>query len=207
LLVPDHLIVWGDVERVGALIERDLGLDPADGGIHPGLGTRNVLFAMDHDRFLEVLGPDPGQPSRGWGPAADHPEGTLWWWAARTGSDLRTVRERLAALGVGTDDVRPGSRLRPSGERLAWETVDPTPEPFGVALPFVIRWRDDPPLRGRERVCTLRSLTLSHPEPVALAEVVAAVGLGTAVEVVAGPRPGLSATIEGPVGTMELATP
>lgn len=199
--------MWGDVERVGADLVRRLGLDPVDGGIHPGLGTRNVLFAMDGDRFLEVLGPDPAQPARSWGPPQGFPDGALWWWAARTGSDLSEVRERLAALGVTTGEIEPGSRIRPSGEHLGWATLDPTPEPFGVALPFVIRWDEAPPVRGYERASVLVRLRLSHQEPSALAAIVSAVGLGAHAEVVAGPVPGVAATIRGPAGTLELATP
>jgi len=207
LLEPDHLIVWGDVERVGHDVERTLGVEPADGGVHPGAGTRNVLFALDGDRFLEVLGPDPEQQTtRAFGPEdAGHPEGSLWWWAARTSVDLREVVERLGAIGVATDPIRSGSRIRPSGERLAWDMVDPVQDRFGAALPFVIRWADAPPVRGGG--CVLRQFELVHPDAQALTNAVTALGLDASVDVVAGDRPGLRAVVQGPNGTLELATP
>jgi hypothetical protein len=205
-LEPDHLIVWGDVERVGEHVGRSLGVAPADGGVHPGAGTRNVLFALDGDRSLEILGPDPEQPSRSFGPERDdQPDGTLWWWAARTAGALGAVVERLHAVGVDAGPIEPGARIRPSGERLAWETVDPSPAAFGVALPFVIRWADAPPVRGGG--CRLLRFELLHPDAAALERVVAALDLGADVDVVGGERPGLRALVAGPGGTLELATP
>ncbi len=159
----DHVIVWGDVDRVGAEVSQALGLEPVDGGVHPGIGTRNALFAMDGNRFLEVLGPDAAQESRAWGPDDDHPDGALWWWVARTRSSLHDVRHRLAELGVAPGPIERGSRIRPDGERLEWETVDPSPEPYGTALPFVIRWKEGPPLRGLTDVCELRELRRATP--------------------------------------------
>ena len=205
-LVPDHLIVWGDVERDGASLGRALGLHPADGGVHPG-GTRNMIFALDDDRFLEVLGPDPDRSARDWGPRADHPPGTLWWWAARAVVPLEDVRRRLGELGVDTGEIEPGERIRPSGERVGWQTVDPVPEAFGCALPFVIRWEAAPPVRAQGNRCTLRRFRLVHPDTAALSSVVSGVRLDRYVEVVAGPAPGVVATVEGPAGTVELATP
>ena len=137
VLVPDHLIVWGDVDRTAADLGGRLGLEPVDGGVHPGHGTRNALFAMDEDRFLEVLGPDPGQPGRVWGPADGYVDGTLWWWVARSTVPLEAVRLRLGELGVATGEVTVGGRIRPSGERLEWETVDSDPTVYGEVLPFV----------------------------------------------------------------------
>jgi hypothetical protein len=204
-LEPDHLIVWGDVERVGEHVGRSLGVAPVDGGVHPGAGTRNVLFALDGDRFLEVLGPDPGQPTRSFGPAMDHAEGALWWWAARTQGDLRDVVVRLRGLGVDSAPIEPGERIRPSSERLAWETVDPSPAAFGVALPFVIRWAEGPPVRGGGSAVV--AFDLVHPDTAGLEKVVAALGLDTEVRVVHGDEPGLRMVVEGPGGTLELATP
>jgi Glyoxalase-like domain len=204
-LEPDHLIVWGDVERVGEHVGRSLGVTPVDGGVHPGAGTRNVLFALDGDRFLEVLGPDPAQPTRSFGPAMDHAEGALWWWAARTGGDLRDVVVRLRGLGVDSGPIEPGERIRPSGERLAWETLDPSPAAFGVALPFVIRWAEAPPVRGGGSAVV--AFHLVHPDAAGLEKVVAALGLDTEVRVVHGDEPALRTVVEGPGGTLELATP
>src|SRR5262245_47867597 len=110
VLVPDHLIVWGDVDRTAADLGGRLGLEPVDGGVHPGQGTRNALFAMDDDRFLEVLGPDPGQPARVWDAADGYVDGTLWWWAARASGPLEAVRRRLDELGVATGQVAAGDR-------------------------------------------------------------------------------------------------
>jgi hypothetical protein len=202
----DHVIVWGDVDRVGAEVSQALGLEPVDGGVHPGIGTRNALFAMDGNRFLEVLGPDGAQEARAWGPGDDHPDGALWWWVARTRSSLHDVRQRLAELGVASGPIERGSRIRPDGERLEWETVDPPPEPYGTALPFVIRWKEGPPLRGLTDVCELRELRLRHPDVPGLHAVLDGLGLG-AFEVERAGTPGFSVVITGPAGAVELTTP
>lgn len=205
-LEPDHLIVWGDVDVVGAEIAHALGLEPADGGVHPAGGTRNLLFAMDGDRFLEVLGPDPSQPSRSWGPDDDRPDGMLWWWAARTTASLRDVGTLLSSLGVPAGPVEPGARIRPNGERLEWETIDPDPGVYGAALPFAIRWKGDPPMRDHRPVCGLREFWLRHPDVEGLRAVL--LGLGLSVDVERAESPGLRATIEGPGGdVLWLRTP
>ena len=207
-LEPDHLIVWGDVEMLADDVSRALGLDPIDGGVHPGRGTCNMLFAMEGDRFLEVLGPDRDQAGRVVGPLDHHPHGALWWWAARSEAPLADVRDRLTGMAVEAGPVEPGSRIRPGGERLTWETFDPNPEPFVPALPFVIRWTDGPPIRDRTPCCVLRALRLCHPDAAGLSAIVTALGLiDDVIQVEQAASPGLSATIEGPAGMLELATP
>ena len=38
-------------ERLATLI----GVEPVDGGIHPRFGTRNVIFPLAHERYVEVV--------------------------------------------------------------------------------------------------------------------------------------------------------
>jgi hypothetical protein len=165
-----------------------------------------VIFAMDEDRFLEVLGPDPEQPEALRRSSEGLEGGALWWWAARSEAELGAVRDRFRACGVDVGPIEPGERVRPDGERLAWETFDPAPV-FAPALPFVIRWQDGPPLHGLPARCSLESLRLVHPDPAALSVILDGVGLSGAVTVVSGDAPGVRAAVVGPRGRLELSTP
>jgi hypothetical protein len=186
-------------------VSRTLGVEPVDRGAHPGQGTRNILFAMDDDRFLEVLGPDPKQPQSRAPSLRRLVEGALWWWAARSDAPLDDVRDAFAMRGVDVGPIEPGARIRPNGEWLSWETFDPAPA-FVPALPFVIRWNDGPPVRARSPRCRLRSLRLLDPDPATLGTIVDEVGLADAVSVERGGACGVRAVVSGPAGSLELST-
>lgn len=197
---PDHLIVWGDVDRIASELSRVLGVVPNDGGVHPGAGTRNALYAARGGMSLEVLGPDPAQPVLPpWAPTDPAADGRLWWWAVRTDAPLEDVRSRLREAGVATTDTEPGERVRPSGERLTWETVDPVEAAFGRAIPFVIR-RHDRPAASAVGPCAIEDLRVLHPDPDGVRRVFAALGLSHAPTVEAAAAPGLAARIRGPNG-------
>ncbi len=166
-----------------------------------------MLFAMEGDRFLEVLG-----PGRGTGGRRRRPGST----AIRRRALVvgRPQRAPLADVRIGSlrwrgaGSGRAGSRIRPGGERLNGRRSTPS---GAVRHRLAVR---DPVdgrpahLRGRTPCCVLRSLRLCHPDAAGLSAVVTALGLIDAViEVEDAVSAGLSATIEGPAGTLELATP
>lgn len=64
-----------------------LGARQTAGGSHPGLGTRNSLLRIGERVYLEVVGPDPGQPA----PPGGHLLGPV-----RSMSRTRPGGERIA---------------------------------------------------------------------------------------------------------------
>jgi hypothetical protein len=198
---PDHLIVWGDVDRIATELAGTLGVAADDGGVHPGAGTRNALFTTRGGVSLEILGPDPQQPRPpAWAPTDPAADGTLWWWAVRTESPLPDVRSRLHEAGVETTGVEGGERVRPSSERLTWETVDPIDAGLGHAIPFVIRWHDRTPSDPAAGASVIDDLRVLHPDPDRIRRVFGALGLDPAPPVHEAALPGLAARIRGPNG-------
>lgn len=203
----DHLIVGiDDLDRGIAEIERRIGVRAVPGGVHPGRGTRNAILSLGQDRYLEIMAPDPAQPSLTWYrklPALREPH--LVGWAAHT-SDI----ERLAALarsgGLAIDGPTSGSRARPDGRTLRWKAFS-LKEDRGGLLPFFIEWHPESvhPSADAPGGCTLGRLLLRSPGREDLARECAALGIEVAVETA--PEPCLLAVIEGPAGRTELTGP
>ncbi|WP_214411868.1 VOC family protein [Sphaerisporangium fuscum] len=199
----DHLVYASPdlpaaVSRIAALT----GLEPVEGGPHPGRGTRNFLLGLGHRAYLEIIGPDPDQPA----PSGPRPFGidgleapalVGWALAVEPGRlDERAARAREA----GFDPGRPAgmSRHRPDGTVLAWRL---TPMRTGP-LPFLIDWGDAPHPADGLPVVPLRSLEITHPEPETVRTALAV--LGAAVPVRAGERPALHAELDTAHGTFTL---
>ena len=112
----DHLVyATPDVDASIAALSAQLGVAPALGGSHPGLGTRNALLALGPRCYLEIVGPDATQPppdgARWFGiDALTAPRLVTWCAAAR---DLPAVHARAHAAGVPLGEVRAGGRVRP----------------------------------------------------------------------------------------------
>lgn len=139
----DHVVyATPDLNRGVEEIEKLLGVRAIAGGQHPGRGTRNALIALGPAAYLEIIAPDPEQPS----PKEPRPfgldelkESRLVAWCAK-GRDLEHLRRDALRKGVRLGEVRSGSRLRPDGVQLWWQFTDPTVLVADGIVPFFIDW-------------------------------------------------------------------
>lgn len=140
----DHVVIAvPDLEAAKADFDARTGVEPADGGPHVGLGTRNALVSFGRNSYLELIAPDPAQDPGGTFGAAlarlDAP--TPLHWAVRT-EDLAGVAARAEALGLAPTPVRRTARVAPDGTRLEWELLGIGGHALGGRVPFFIDWLD-----------------------------------------------------------------
>ena len=203
----DHL-VYGAPELGAACaeLERLLGVRPAAGGVHEGLGTHNALLGLGGGAYLEVIAPDPGQPApdvpRHQGLDALPAPRLVGWAAKATGLEARVASSRAAGYDPGP--AVPMSRRRPDAVLLEWRLTVLGREPAGGGLaPFLIDWGAAAhPAETAPGGCRLTGLRGEHPEPASVEAMLSALGVSLAVSW--GERAVLVATIEARGGTVEL---
>jgi Glyoxalase-like domain len=205
--VIDHLVLaTPDLDATVAELARQ-GLDTSPGGAHDGLGTRNALADLGGGAYLEVIGPDPEQPE----PAQPRPFGIdgltaprLVAWAVRV-DDLDAAVATARSRGLDPGAARDMARLRGDGVRLAWR-LTPMPATVPAVVPFLIAWGDtEHPSLSAARGARLESFTVAHPDPAAVREQLAAVGVAD-IAVEPAPAPALRAVIRTPSGPVELGS-
>ena len=203
----DHLVyATPDLQRGIDRIEQVLGLRATPGGQHPGRGTRNALVALGPSSYLEIIGPDPEQPT----PAQPRPFGIdglkeprLVTWAVK-GTDLDSLARDAVRNGVKLGEVIAGSRRRADGVLLTWRYTDPRTVVADGVVPFVIDWGETPhPSRTATAGASLIAFRAEHPDPRPVQDALNRLG-PRGLRVQRGARPGLIATIRGPRGQVEL---
>lgn len=182
----DHLVyATPDLELSIDELQDRLGVRAVPGGQHLGRGTRNALIALSDASYLEIIGPDPGQP---------HPNVPRWFgidtlrgprllaWAAKA-SGLKELAGTASRRGVELGAVAAGSRTRADGVVLAWEFTDPATVLGDGLVPFFIDWAQSPhPAATAARGPVLVSLHGEHPDPDAILRELAIVGIELPVE-------------------------
>jgi glyoxalase-like protein len=205
----DHLLLGcSDLDEGIAFVEKQTGVRPAMGGVHPGRGTRNALLALGELHYLEVIAPDPSQTEtpkiRAELPAMLKQLATpkLVDWAVHT-SHIVGVAKRCKKAGVPFQGPTPGSRARPDGKILHWQTLNVTDDRNGL-VPFFIQWGAETvhPSVDAPLGCKLENFAVVTPESAALESEFQK--LGISAEVASGKTAHLRAKITGPKGTLSL---
>lgn len=202
----DHLVyATPDLDRGMSDIETLTGIAPTLGGQHPGRGTRNALIALGGDAYLEIVAPDPDQPTPArtrWLGVDSLTTSRITTWAVRS-ANLFDIRWRAVEKGVPLGEVRSASRQRADGVRLSWSLTDPDPLVADGVIPFLIDWGDSPhPSRSAPQGATLVDLRIEHPDAAGVRRMLRALSLD--VVVVAAESAAVVAVIEGRRGRVEL---
>jgi hypothetical protein len=199
----DHLVyAVPDLADGVTDLERRLGARAAGGGRHDGLGTHNALLSLGPRTYLEVIAPDPTQPT----PQAPLPFGVadatgpaLVAWALGV-DDIAAAAEQARQQGLDLGSIVPGRRTTAEGTLLQWQLTENAM--VGGPVPFLISWGDTPhPAAAAPGGLTLETLHVEHPAPEELTRQLRAVGADV-VRLAA--RWSLVATINGPAGTTTL---
>ncbi|MBS02031.1 MAG: hypothetical protein CMQ24_04925, partial [Gammaproteobacteria bacterium] len=139
--------------------------EPAAGGAHVGLGTRNALLSLGHT-YLELIAPDPEQDiagTQGERFAALAAPGLVTW-AAR--GDLGAAAQTLQAEGIRASGPHRTQRATPGGGLLIWDLLFHGSEELGGLLPFCIDWLECPHPSGVNPVGgQLEGVTLALQDP------------------------------------------
>ena len=202
----DHILLGcNDLERGIKFVEQRSGVRAAFGGVHPGRGTHNALLSLGERHYLEIIAPDPAQPDSKnvrRSQLEKLAEPRLVGWAAHPG-DLRWFAKKLEQAGLAFEGPTPGSRKRPDGRMLRWQTLTLNQDASGL-LPFFIEWSADSPHPAADSPagCRLMRFALATPEPGKLAKTLALLSLE--VPIAKGQEPQLRAMLRGPKGNLEL---
>ncbi|MCB0112696.1 MAG: VOC family protein [Caldilineaceae bacterium] len=207
-LRTDHLVyAVPDLADAVAQIEREWGVRPAMGGKHP-TGTHNALLALGPHTYLEVIAQDPEQPhaqGQSFGLSTPPTAPTLVTWAVAT-TNLDATIDQARADGYDPGATMNGARSRPDGVQLAWRStrIASWPPPGDGVVPFLIEWGAGTPHPAGDspQGCHLVSLRAEHPTPQNVAAMLRALGLDIAVT--EGSAPALIASIETPLGMIEV---
>lgn len=175
MLKLDHIAIAAlDLAEGVDWARNRLGIDIPPGGHHPLMGTHNHLLRLGDGLFLEVIAPDPAAfpPARARWFGLDQPAARaalarsprLWTWVARC-PDLETALRDVEGAA--------GPAVRVSRGELSWRigVPDDGSMPFEGAFPTLIEWPDGPHPASRmpDLGCSLRRLTVQHPQAARIA--------------------------------------
>ncbi|MCL6283166.1 VOC family protein [Ruegeria sp. 2012CJ41-6] len=159
----DHLAVLGTtLEEAAEHVEASLGVALGPGGQHAKYGTHNRLMGLEGGLYLEAIAIEPGVAPQ------EHPR---W-----MDLDRFSGPARLANWIIRSDDLEDELALLPMPSQrivqlergdLRWKMTVPKDGilPFGGMFPSVLQWMGRMPGGSFAPTgCTLRRLTIRHPQ-------------------------------------------
>jgi Glyoxalase-like domain len=202
----DHLLL-GVAEREAGIewVEHKTGVKALVGGSHPGVGTCNALLSLGGRQYLEIIAPDPTQtrlaPQYEVLKTLSVPR--LITWAAAT-QDARATAERFRAARFEVSGPTRGSRNRPDGKLMSWQTLSVTND-LGGLIPFFIEWDATVthPSADSPQGCRLRSIEFTHQRAEVVRDTLGRLGIEASVTQSADAR--MKAILTTLKGTAELS--
>ncbi len=162
----DHILLGAPDLDVGIRwVEERTGVVAKFGGSHPVGGTRNALLSLGTGHYLEIIAPDPAQAN-----ASDVRQlrelssPRIIQWAIHT-EDIAAAKSMVEACGIKTVGPKPGSRQRPDGKLLHWQTLGM--EQTTPLVPFFIQWEAGVPHPSSDspQLGTAKWLHFETPQP------------------------------------------
>jgi catechol 2,3-dioxygenase-like lactoylglutathione lyase family enzyme len=117
----DHVVIA--VHDLARAVEdyRALGFTVQMGGRHPGRTSHNALVVFEDGAYLELIAwPEPGPAERWYNVLTAHGEGFMDF--ALIPEDVPRAIEAARARGLPMHGPVDGSRVRPDGRELRWQT-------------------------------------------------------------------------------------
>ena len=160
----DHVSYAAESDGLKATAERlakQIGVGPVDGGVHPRFGTRNIIFPLRNQRYVEVVEvlDHPASYKAPFGQAvrARSESGGGWLGWAVSVDDLSEAEQRLGREAVV------GSRHRPDGVMLSWRQLGIKGLMSDPQLPYYIKWDDESlhPSVGAQTEVTISNLQIA----------------------------------------------
>ncbi len=140
----DHAVIGVPDLAAGMAAFRRMGLQVAEGGRHPSLGTRNAIvrFGLDYLELLTVENPEQARSRGSFGAELldflERSSGLVGYVLA--GTDLQEQVDGFRMLGMEADGPFAMDRIRPDGRRLEWRLVVPGGSPWRKPWPYLIDW-------------------------------------------------------------------
>jgi len=200
----DHILLGAaDLDAGIRWVEDRTGVRANFGGNHPGRGTRNALLALGERHYLEIIAPDPAQAN-----VPDERElrqlssPRIIQWAVHT-EDIADVKSTAEANGIKTSGPQAGSRQRPDGKTLRWQTL--AIESTTPLVPFFIQWEQDSPHPSSDspQLGTVKSIRFETPQADELRRILR--GLGIEADIRKSDVPRILVSVQTAKGVIELS--
>lgn len=199
----DHILLGAPDLDVGIrLVEERTGVRAKFGGNHPGAGTRNALLSLGTGHYLEIIAPDPAQANESdMRELRELSSPRIIQWAIHT-EDIAVAKGMVEAAGIKTVGPKPGSRQRPDGKLLRWQTLGI--EQAAPLVPFFIQWEAGSPHPSSDspRLGTVKSLHFETPQPDELHRILHAAAVEADIRKSISPR--IVLVVQTPKGEIEM---